>query len=120
MTRLTALVCACVLVSATALSAQARVAPPANTSGQRGTPPPKGARTADPQTRAQIQKLREDLKKDQDEAQRLQKAVQLDKQSGDKQAGKRDADALQQVRKDIKKDQDEIKRLQSQSGRGGV
>ena len=121
MIRRLVLMSACVLVCATAASAQSRpTPPPAKTTSPRGNPPPNGRGSVTPEQRQQIQKLREDLKKDQAEAQRLQKAIQVDKQAGDKAAAKRDADALAQVRKDIKKDQDELKRLQSQNGRGGV
>lgn len=121
MTRLMALVCACVLACATVVAAQARVVPPPTSKpgGQRGNPPATGRATTTPETRAELQRLREDLKKDQAEAKRLENQIQLDKKAGDREAVKRDTAALQQVRRDIKKDQDEIKRLQSQ-GRGGV
>jgi septal ring factor EnvC (AmiA/AmiB activator) len=123
MTRLMALVSACVLACATVMAAQSTpTRPPAR--GGAGNPPGNapttGRATMTPETRAELQRLREDLKKNQDEAKRLQIAIQADKKAGDKAALKRDTESLAQVRKDINKDQDQIKALQQQNGRGGV
>ena len=120
MTRLLGLLSACVLAGATALSAQSTPArPPARGAGggQAGNPPATGRATTPTPNREELQRLRADLKRDQDEAKRLDTAIKQDKKAGDRDAVRRDTEALKKTRKDIKKDQAEIKQLQ-QRGRG--
>jgi len=112
MIRSAALACACLLALTAPALGQTRPAPPPPGAKPAQTPR-QGGRQLDPETRQELQQLRADLKRDQDEAKRLQNQIQLDKKAGDKMALKTDTDKLKQVRADIKKDNDRIKQLQS-------